>query len=67
MISPVRFPAWPLGLAVGLNGLLAAGCAILIVVAPSRAAAFVAAGGMAFFALAAAGFALMLRLRRAAR
>lgn len=66
MTSPPRFPVWPLALAVGLNGLLAVGCAALVVVAPSRAAALVAAGGFVFFGVAAAGFALMLRLRLAA-
>lgn len=49
-------------LACGLNAIAAVGCVGLIVVAPDRAGAWLAAGGVVFFALAAGGFAMMLRL-----
>ena len=54
-------------LAFGLNAVAAVGCVALIAVAPDRAGAWLAAGGLLFFALAAGGFATMLRLRLAAR
>ena len=56
--------AW---LACGSNIAAAMGCLVLIAIAPDRASAWLAAGGLVFFALAAGGFAMMLRLRLAAR
>ena len=58
------FPAW---LAFGLNLAASAGCVVLIAIAPDRAGAWLAAAGFVFFALAAVGFAMMLRLRLAGR
>ena len=40
---------------------------MLIAIAPDRAGAWLAAAGFVFFALAAVGFAMMLRLRLAGR
>ena len=54
-------------LAFGLNAAAAAGCVALIAVAPDRAGAWLAVGGLVFFVFAAGGFATMLRLRLAAR
>ena len=54
-------------LAVGLNAVAAAGCLALIAVANDRAGAWLAVGGLVFFALAGGGFAMMLRLQHAAR
>ena len=52
--------AW---LAFAFNALAALGCVVLIALAPDRASTWMAAGGLVFFALAAGGFATMLRLR----
>ncbi len=57
-------PTW---LAFGLNIAASAGCVVLIAIAPDRAGAWLAAAGFVFFALAAVGFAMMLRLRLAGR
>lgn len=54
-------------LAFGLNAAAAAGCAALIAIAPDRAGAWLAVGGLVFFVFATGGFAAMLRLRLAAR
>lgn len=48
-------------LAAGFNVAAATGCAVLVAVAPGRAGVLLAVGGIVFFGLAAAGFALMLR------
>ena len=53
---------WFPRLAVGFNAVVALGCAAVVVSAPTRAGALLAAVGLVFFGLAAVGFALMLRL-----
>ncbi len=60
MPRPAR--SWLPHVALTFNLAAAAGCALLIMLAPSRAGALLAVVGLVFFGLAATAFAMMLRL-----
>lgn len=54
--------SWLPRVALTFNLVAAAGCAALIMLAPTRAGGLLAAVGLVFFSLAATAFAMMLRL-----